>query len=295
VLPFVDAGPDSTVALTRDTRLGIDTLWIDRGHQGDSSMMGRRIPERLGRLPLSFRESPPPRTAVIGLGLGLTLRGLVDGEARQVDVAELSAGVIRANRGVLADLNGHVAEREGVRIHHADGRALLSDAHEPYDLIVVDMIYPSVAGAGTLFSREFYALARRRLRATGVFVHWLPVSQLGRENLAAVIAAFQKSFPEGGACVGHLSPGRLILGLAGGRLSRPSELPLGPSELARLAGQATAARDADARFEYRSAAAPPGDEVFDLVLSEIRSPAWRRYGEAARAESRGDLRTAREL
>jgi spermidine synthase len=139
-------------------------------------------------------------------------------------------------------------------VHHADGRRVLADAAEPYDLIVADMMFPTVAGAGNLYSREFYALARRRLTADGLFVHWLPGFLLAPEDLAAIAAAFLESFPEGSAWIGHLDPERLILGLAGGRVagSDRSRLLLTSAQLRRLAGEAAPLRDADPRLEIRS-------------------------------------------
>ena len=151
---------ESTVAVTRDTRSGVDILWIDRGFQGDTSPLGRRIPAALGTLPGDLLGRTPRRALAIGLGMGVTLSRI---SADSLEVAELSRGVIEANRTLLADVNSHVLERPGLTVHHADGRRVLADAPEPYDLIVTDMMFPTVAGAGNLYSREFYALARRRL------------------------------------------------------------------------------------------------------------------------------------
>lgn len=298
VFPFVRTDLESTVAVSRDTRSGVEMLWIDRGHQGDTSPLGRRIPAFLGRFPAALLGRTPSRALVIGLGTGITLSGVVEGGSPSVEVAELSRGVIEANRTILAEANGHVLERREVQVLHADGRATLVDAVAPYDLIVADMIHPGVVGAGELFSREFYALARRRLTPDGLFVHWIPCFQLSPPDLSAVIAAFLESFPEGTAWIGYLGPRRLILGLAGGALpdSLPetvaSRLALGPSELKELAGDVSPIRDADPRLEYRSR--PRGDgswgrenllRVLDRMAGgEESRRAWRLFAEAGLAE-----------
>jgi predicted membrane-bound spermidine synthase len=294
VIPYVRTGLGSTVAVTRDSRTGVDILWIDRGMQGDTSPLGRRIPRTLGRLPVELLGRAPERAAVIGLGTGLTLLGLVEGGAPSVEVAELSAGVIEAGRTVLAEANGRVLERGGVRVRHEDGRPMLADAPAPFDLIVCDMVFPTAPGAGNLFSREFYALARRRLTPDGLFVHWLPCFLLSPEDLSAVCAAFLDSFPEGSAWIGFFGPRRLILGLAGGAIGAPGRerLALGPAELRRLAGGAAPIRDADPRLEVRSREVPPdgsfGRENLRRLLEGGCSRAWRLFAEAAVAELAGD-------
>jgi len=254
VLPFQRIGAESAVVVTRSTKSGVGILWIDRGFQGDTSPLGRRIPAALGRVPVGLLGRPPRRALAIGLGTGLTLAGIVESGARSADVAELSGGVIDANRTILAESNGYILERDQVRVYHEDGRTLLSGSPSPYDLIVTDMMFPTVAGAGNLFSREFYALARNRLSPDGVFVHWLPGFLLAPEDLSSIAAAFLESFPDGTAWIGSVDPHRLIIGLAGGAIagSGQGRLILTSAELRRLAGAARPLRDADPRLEIRS-------------------------------------------
>jgi hypothetical protein len=233
---------------------------------------------------------------VVGMGTGVTLSSIVDSGAASIDVAELSRGVIDANRTILADINGHVLENPAVRVRHADGRAVLLDATAPYDLIVTDMVFPTVLGAGNLFSREFYDLARRRLTPGGLFVHWVPCFLLSPEDLSSVARAFLDVFPDGSAWIGYFGPSRLILGFAGGAIDpgvRPDRLALGPAELRALAADASPIRDADPRLENRSRES--GDGRFGVVnlkrvmamlerRSDRASRAWRLFAEAGLVE-----------
>jgi hypothetical protein len=266
VLPYVRPGLGATVAVTRDTALGIDMLWIDRGHQGDTTTPGRRLYERLGSLPGRLAERTPGRTLMIGLGTGISLGALAESGAGPVDVAELVDGVIHANRTVLADANGRVLERPGVRVLHADGRTVLADAAAPYDLIVANMVFPSVSGATSLFSREFYALSRRRLAADGVFVQWISCLQFGPDELRSVAAAFRTAFPDGTACVGVLGVERIVLGLVGGRIREGAPIALDARALERLAAGAAPVRDADPRIEHRTSRLQPDGESAAAML-----------------------------
>jgi spermidine synthase len=298
-LPYLRPSLESTVAVTRETRTGTEIVWIDRGFQGDTSPLGRRIPERLGRLPCELLGRAPRNAMVIGLGTGVTLRAIVDSGASTVEVAELSRGVIDANRTILAHLNGGVLGQPAVRVRHGDGRPLLLDAKDPYDLIVTDMIFPTVLGAGNLFSREFYDLARRRLTPDGLFVHWLPCFLLSPEDLSAVLGSFIDTFPQGSAWIGYLGPDRLILGLAGGTISGNGSgaFALGSEDLRRLAGDASRIRDADPRLETRSRES--GHGTFGLKnLKRIMERMERRADLATRAWlsfARGELVEAARL
>lgn len=298
VFPFVRATLDSTVAVSRDTRTGVEVLWIDRSYQGDTSPLGRRIPLLLGRFPCDLLGRAPRRAMAIGLGTGLTLAGIVDGGAQSIEAVELSRGVIEANRTVLRDANDRVLERSQVRVRHGDGRPMLADDPEPYDLIVTDMVFPTAAGAANLFSREFYALARRRLTPDGLFVHWLPCFQLSPEDLSSVCAGFLEAFPDGSAWIGFLGPRRLILGLAGGavrgaeREEVAARRALGPAELRDLAAGADPIRDADPRLEHRSRPRSDGsygEANLRRVTAHLREPAWLRFAEAGVAEVQADL------
>ncbi len=281
----------STVAVTRSTRFGSQVLWIDRGFQGDDSPLGRFIPAALGRVPVELLGRPPARTLAVGLGTGLTLDALQRAGAREIDAVDLDAGILEAARGPLAELNGRVLDRDGVRRVHADGRAWLADTAQRYDLLVTDMIFPTLPGAGNLFSREYYRLARRRLTPDGLFVHWLPCFLLSPEDLSSAAAAFLEAFPDGSAFIGFAGPRRFILGLAGGRAPASRRLALGPEQLRSLAAGAAPLRDADPRLEQRSAGSGQkgafGSENLRRVLDlgkNLLLPAWSGVAEGGFAE-----------
>src|SRR5262249_1838318 len=75
------------------------------------------------------------------------------------------------------------------------GRRYLERAQETFDVITLDPPPPNeAAGSGLLYSREFYAAARGRLRPGGVLQQWFP----GGDPIAgvALTRALLESFPE---------------------------------------------------------------------------------------------------
>lgn len=55
-----------------------------------------------------------------------------------------------------------------------DGRRYLVTSEQPYDIIIAETKVPNRAGAGLLFSREFFEQVRAKLADGGIAVQWLP-------------------------------------------------------------------------------------------------------------------------
>ncbi len=87
-----------------------------------------------------LRHVPRPRILVGGLGMGFTLRALLDGlpEGARVVVAELLRSVVRWNRTRFARLSGHPLDDPRVRLHIGDVTTLLC-RRAAWDAIVLDV------------------------------------------------------------------------------------------------------------------------------------------------------------
>ena len=102
------------------------------------------------------------------------------------DVFAFARHFADSNRGVLGDRR--------VRAVVDDGRHHLAVAHRQWDVVSLEPPPPTAEGAASLYTREFYAAARRRMRPGGVLAQWIPLDQqtadLDRAMLAAVLAEF---------------------------------------------------------------------------------------------------------
>jgi predicted membrane-bound spermidine synthase len=75
-----------------------------------------------------------------------------------------------------------------------DGRLFLEKTRQQFDVITIDPPPPtSAAGVSLLYSREFYEVAKRRLRPGGILQQWT----IGEDNvnLVAMTKALTESFP----------------------------------------------------------------------------------------------------
>jgi spermidine synthase len=184
--------------------------------QNTSDLGGLQDHRRLGHLPMLLH--PKPRTVLaVGLGAGITLRGIVDLGPQRADVVELSRGVVEAAAKFSGE-NGRVLEDERVRIFIQDGRNYLTTTGEgrgTYDVIVLDILHPMSSGSSTVFSREYYELCRGHLAAGGLVCQWLPVHQLSEESLRTIVRTFRSVFPHTTVWYGLIGDSTQVVGLVG--------------------------------------------------------------------------------
>ena len=94
----------------------------------------------------------------------------------QVDVIELSSEVVEGAQW-LAAVNGDVTNRANVDVRIDDGRNFLLTTERRYDVITADLIQPEHAGAGKLWSVEYWRLAHDALAPGGMMVQWVPTAR----------------------------------------------------------------------------------------------------------------------
>jgi tetratricopeptide (TPR) repeat protein len=82
-----------------------------------------------------------------------------------------------------------------VTVYVNDGRHHLLMGGAPYDLIALEPPPIGYAGVASLYSEEFYQLARTRLKANGFVSQWLPAYQVPTETTLSMIKAFVDVFP----------------------------------------------------------------------------------------------------
>jgi spermidine synthase len=138
----------------------------------------------LGQLGCRHLENHPgPRVLVGGLGMGFTLRAVLDSlpETARVVVAELNPVVVSWCRGPLAALTGGAASDPRVSIEIGDVADLVSRSArqgpaEHFDAIVFDLYkgphFHTDPVKDPLYGSRAIAAVRAALRPGGVFAVW---------------------------------------------------------------------------------------------------------------------------
>ena len=167
---------------------------------GGVNMLGGRLIDETtmtltGALPLSIK--PEARhVAVIGIGTGITTHTLLGSlRIESVDTIEIEPAMVEASRG-FAPRNAAAFNDSRSRIHIDDAKTFFSTHNRRYDVIVSEPSNPWVSGVSSLFSVEFYRVARRHLAPDGVIVQWLQLYEFDLPLLASVMRALGEVFPD---------------------------------------------------------------------------------------------------
>lgn len=186
-----------------------------------------------------FAADAPKRALLICFGVGNTARSLLSHpDLEQLDVVDISSEVL-ALAPVFATVQGtNPLADPRTRVFVEDGRHLLVAREQAYDVITAEPPPPNHAGVSNLYSREFYAVAGRRLNQRGVITQWLPMFQLSLTDSRTMISAFVAEFPHTAllygysrhfVLIGSLSP----LAIDPGRAAQLEQVPSVAADLTR--------------------------------------------------------------
>jgi predicted membrane-bound spermidine synthase len=186
---LLDEDASSVSALTSRTA-GRWRVWVD-GHSHSVLPFGG-VHTQLGALPVLVHPQPR-QVAVIGLGSGNTAWASgCRSETERLHVFEIAATQPRLLRRV-ADVESEQANLAQLlsdprlQLRIADGRNALLAMPTRYDVIEIDALWAYYAGAGNLYSFEFFRLAAQRLKPGGLMCSWSPTPR--------VRDTFQRAFP----------------------------------------------------------------------------------------------------
>ncbi|HEX2062279.1 MAG TPA: fused MFS/spermidine synthase, partial [Thermoanaerobaculia bacterium] len=139
---------------------------------------------------------PRPTTAlVVGLGTGSTSGWLAAIPTMQrVDTVELEPVVLDVARACEA-VNARAMSNPKSHITIGDAREVLLTTDRRYDIITSEPSNPYRAGIASLFTREFYLVARSRLTRGGIFAQWIQTYAVHPETVRTVYATLTGVFP----------------------------------------------------------------------------------------------------
>ena len=132
--------------------------------------------------------------AMIGIGSGMTTHSLLASPVvKEISTIEIEPYMVEG-----AKLFGKASERAfndpRSKIYIDDAKSFFAVTPQRYDLIVSEPSNPWVSGVSSLFTREFYARIKPKLKPDGVFVQWLQIYQTDYDVVASVMKALGAEF-----------------------------------------------------------------------------------------------------
>lgn len=264
-------------------------MYLDGLHQASDVPEMVRLHRIIGHLPMVLHPSPT-RSLVVGLGGGAT-PGAVSQHQTAVQVVELSDSV-RKGAEHFRHVNYDLMRRPNVRLRVDDGRNFLARTRDRFDVVTADLIQPIHAGAGHLYSREYFTLVREALAEGGLVLQW--IGHRPDTQYKLIMRTFLEVFPhttlwfDGQLMVGAVTPLTISPDLLRKKHEHPAtkraldEVGLdsfetlaswyvaGPVELRRFVGNGALLTDDHPSVEYHRSL-PTSDPPADL--SGIRGDA----------------------
>ncbi len=268
-------------------------LYVNGMHQASDTPTMVTYHKLIGTLPMAVHPEPK-RALVIGVGGGATAGAVAAfSPDTRVDVVELSPAVV-AGAHHFAGINQDLFRRPNVTLRVDDGRNYMLLTDERYDVITADVILPVHAGAGNLYSEEYYRLMRRALHRHGIALQW--IGSGGETEYKLIMRTFVSVFPNttlwhaGSLMIGSTRP--LVLDEQAFRSKQAlpaskaaldamgfksfeallGSYTAGPSEIRKFLGEGRVLTDDQPLTEY-FLSLPQNDAAVDL--SALRGSAYR--------------------
>jgi spermidine synthase len=229
---YVGEGMNASVAVTVLAD-GTRNFHVSGKIEASTEPQDMRLQRMLGHI--SALLHPAPRTVlVVGFGAGVTAGAFVlHPSVERIVICEIEPLIPQVVSRYFGDVNYEVLNDPRVEVIYDDARHYILTSRETFDVITSDPIHPWVKGAATLYTREYFELARQHLNPGGVITQWVPLYESNAAVVKSELATFFEAFPQGTMwsndidgrgydvlLAGHAGPGTIDLDALDARLSR---------------------------------------------------------------------------
>jgi spermidine synthase len=195
---FVGEGINSSIVITQ--RAEQRFFYVSGKAEASSAPVDMRLQRMMAHVPALLHAPVPggPRSVlVVGFGAGVTAGSFVPyPEVSNIVVCELESLIPPASDEFFGKENNNVLRDHRTRMVYDDARHYIAITPEKFDIITTDPIHPWVKGTSTLYSKEYYELARSHLNPGGIVAQWLPIYESDEDTVKTELATFFSVFPD---------------------------------------------------------------------------------------------------
>ncbi|KMP11811.1 spermidine synthase [Candidatus Nitromaritima sp. SCGC AAA799-C22] len=197
-LLYFEEGLTDTVAVFEDNYGILDPdakrLITNGISMSAANLVASRYMKLFAHVPILLLDNPE-NVLVVCFGTGQTTgaAGIHPG-VKSVDSLDLSASVVRAGT-IFASQNHDALNNKKINIILQDGRNHLLTTRKMYDVITSEPPPPRTAFTVNLYTREYYEMARKRLKSGGIMAQWIPLHSQGEDEVRMHFKTFLSVFP----------------------------------------------------------------------------------------------------
>ncbi|MBX7143783.1 MAG: fused MFS/spermidine synthase, partial [Oligoflexia bacterium] len=199
--------PDSAVSVVQ-FQGGERALVIDGFHAATELDLGHYM-RWMGYLPMLLHPSPK-QALVICFGTGQTANAVRLEGPEALTIVDINPAVFEFGR--YFSKNQAVLDDPKVAHLVMDGRAYLRRSKSSFDVITLEPMPPNYAGVNSLYSKEFYLLARERLSEGGSMAQWVTFRLVAPELNASIVKTFAAVFPNAQLWIDPKSQTGIVIG-----------------------------------------------------------------------------------
>jgi spermidine synthase len=193
---YVGEGMNSSLAVSRNAS-GVLSYHNAGKVQASALPQDMRLQRMLGHL-TTLVPRHPRSVLVVACGAGVTAGAAsIDPRVERLVIAEIEPLVPRVVARYFGKHNFEVVRNPKVHVEVDDARHFLNTTKEKFDAITSDPFDPWVKGAATLYTKEFWELAKRHLNPGGVVTVFVQLYDSGMEAVKSEVATFLEVFPDG--------------------------------------------------------------------------------------------------
>ncbi|MDP8219532.1 MAG: fused MFS/spermidine synthase, partial [Candidatus Theseobacter exili] len=157
------------------------------GHDMDTQILASSLPMML--------SNDVQDVLLIGLGTGVTLRGILSYPVRSVVCVEIESEVEKASC-FFDHVNLQALKDPRVELVIGDARNYVFSTKRLFDVIVSEPSNPWIAGVNNLFTKELFDRYNQILRDGGMVSQWVHYYSMSPDDLKMITRTFMKSFPQ---------------------------------------------------------------------------------------------------
>ncbi len=190
---FYEDGVSTTVSVERSGK-----SWVLKNNGKVEASDRNDMPTQIlvGLLPTLLHPGTEQNVFLVGYGSGVTVGAITqDDRVARIDVAELEPAVLEAADRYFSQVNHSPPSDPRVHRWIGDGRNVLIASGRAYDVIVSEPSNPWIAGIASLFTTDFYRLAKANLAPGGIFCQWAQLYELGPARVKMIYRTFREVFP----------------------------------------------------------------------------------------------------
>ena len=193
-LVYYGDGIGGFTAVLKQDVIGNTNYALFNSGKPDASFPGDMATQTLfAHFPLLFHPHPE-NVLIVGLASGITAGEVLNYPVEHLDVVDINEKVVAAS-AYFREWNNNVLSNPRTRLIIQDARAHLALTNQKYDVISSEPSNPWMAGIASLFTRDFFELARDHLNDGGIFVQFAHAYEMDWDTFAMIGRSFSDVFP----------------------------------------------------------------------------------------------------